>query len=141
MNTNTSRVSYRPLRLLGSAALAAGGLWLLGGCSSEPESHVVSAPPPQVVVVQQPAMAASTPQGTIMVTQAPPAAPQMVYAQPARPTSDHVWVEGHWTIRDGRYAWVDARWELPPRSDARWVAPRWERSSDGSYVFYEGYWN
>jgi hypothetical protein len=141
MKTNTSRVSHRPLRLLGSAALAAGGLWLLGGCSSEPESHVVSAPPPQVVVVQQPAMAASTSQGTIMVTQAPPAAPQMVYTQPSRPTSDHVWVEGHWTIRDGRYAWVDARWELPPRSDARWVAPRWERSSDGSYVFYEGYWN
>lgn len=140
MNTNTSPVSSRrTLRLLGQAAIAAGGLWLLGGCSSEPEAHVVSAPPPQVVVVQQPAM--STPQGTIVVTQAPPVAPQAVYAQPARPTSDHVWVEGHWTIRDGRYAWVEARWEMPPRSDARWVAPRWERSSNGSYIFYEGYWN
>lgn len=129
------------MRLLGPAVLAVGGLWLLGGCSSGPESHVVSAPPPQVVVVQQPA-ATTMPQGTIVVTQAPPVAPQAVYTtQPARPTSDHVWVEGHWTIRDGRYAWVEARWEMPPRSDARWMAPRWERSSNGSYVFYEGYWN
>jgi hypothetical protein len=140
MNTNTS-VSFRPLRLVCPAVLAAGALGLLGGCGSEPEAHVVSAPPPQVVVVQQPAM--QTPQGTIVVTQAPPVAPTPVYtsAQPARPTSDHVWVEGHWTIRDGRYAWVEARWEMPPRGDARWVAPRWERSSNGSYVFYEGYWN
>jgi hypothetical protein len=138
---NTTPSSHRSRLPWGPAILAAGGLWLLGGCSSEPESHVVSAPPPQVVVVQQPTMATATPQGTIMVTQAPPAAPQSVYAQPTRPSSDHVWVEGHWTIRDGRYAWVDARWELPPRSDARWIAPRWERASDGSYVFYEGYWN
>jgi hypothetical protein len=139
---NTSPVSsLRLQRLWAPAVLAAGGLWLLGGCSSEPEAHVVSAPPPQVVVVQQPQM--QTPQGTIVVTQAPPVAPTPVYtsAQPARPTSDHVWVEGHWTIRDGRYAWVEARWEMPPRNDARWVAPRWERSSNGSYVFYEGYWN
>jgi hypothetical protein len=130
-------------RSLLPAALAAGSLLLLGGCSSGPESHVVSAPPPQVVVVQQQpqATAMATPQGTILVTQAPPVAPQMVVAQPARPTSDHVWVEGHWTIRDGRYSWIDARWEMPPRSDARWVAPRWERSSNGSYIFYEGYWN
>jgi hypothetical protein len=140
MNNNPNPVSLpRSGRLWGPAVLVAGGLALLGGCSSDPESHVVSAPPPQVVVVQQPQMA--TPQGTIVVTQAPPAAPQMVYAQPARPTSDHVWVEGHWTIRDGRYAWVEARWEMPPRSDARWIAPRWERSSNGSYIFYEGYWN
>ena len=95
-------------------------------------------------MVQQPAAGVATmPQGTIMVTQAPPAAPQAVYSAAAspRPTPDHVWVEGHWTIRDGRYAWIDGRWELPPRSDARWMAPRWERASDGSYIFYEGYWN
>jgi hypothetical protein len=143
MKTNTSPVTFRPLRLLGPAVLAAGALGLLGGCGSEPEAHVVSAPPPQVVVVQQPAAPASLPQGTVMVTQAPPVAPTPVYTstQPARPTSDHVWVEGHWTIRDGRYAWIEARWEMPPRSDARWIAPRWERSSNGSYVFYEGYWN
>lgn len=58
----------------------------------------------------------------------------------ARPTSEHVWVPGYWTWRNNRYEWMAGHWEIPPRTGSVWVAPRWERLSDGSYRFYEGYW-
>lgn len=127
-------------------AAALGAVLMLAGCASDPDAYVVSSPPPQTVIVQQqPQVIAATPTttGTIVVTQAPPAAPQqeVVMARTARPSSDHVWIEGHWTVRNGRYEWIPGAWERPPRSGSTWIAPRWERRSDGSYVFYESYWN
>ncbi len=129
--------------------VVAGGLALLAGCEAT-DSHVVSGPPPpnpvvvsQPVVVQQPAqvvVTGATPvaTGTIIVTQAPPALQQEVVV--ARPSSAHVWVAGYWSWRNNRYEWMAGHWEVPPRTDAVWVAPRWERLGDGSYRFYEGYW-
>jgi len=123
-------------------SLITGGLALLAGCASEPESHVVSAPPPPgpqtQVVVQQP-VATAQPAGAIVVMQAPPALQQELVQ--AQPTSDHKWVPGYWTWRNERYEWVAGHWALPPTRDAVWVAPRWERTSNGGYRFYEGYWN
>ncbi len=123
----------------------AGAAALLAGCGG-PESHVVSAPPPSasaVVVQSQPSQIvvagnSQLPAGTIVVTQAPPVLQEEV-AQ-ARPSSDHVWVAGFWSWRNNRYEWMAGHWEIPPRINALWVAPRWERLSDGSYRFYEGYW-
>ena len=57
----------------------------------------------------------------------------------ARPTPNHVWVNGyhHW---DGNaYKWQAGRWEQPPRARARWVAPRYTHRRDG-YVYTEGHW-
>jgi hypothetical protein len=135
------------VRRTATSALVAGGLAFFAGCESS-ESHVVSAPPPpnpvvaQPVVVQQqqtPVAVASTPGGgTIIVTQAPPALQQETVV--ARPTSSHAWVPGYWTWRNSRYEWMAGHWEVPPRTDSVWVAPRWERLNDGSYRFYEGYW-
>jgi len=135
---------------LALVSLFSGSLALLAGCSSEPSSHVVSAPPPpspqtQLVVAQpqQTQVVVSgtvqTPNGTIVVMQAPPAMQQEVIL--AQPTSDHKWVPGFWTWRNEHYEWMAGHWELPPNSNAVWVAPRWERRSDGSYRFFEGYWN
>lgn len=116
------------------------GAVLLAGCESVPESHVVSAPPPAapgtaVVVQPQP----SPPNQVVVVQQTPPAMQQEVMSP--RPSSDHVWIAGYWTWRNNRYEWMAGRWEIPPRSSAVWVAPRWERLDDGTYRFYEGYWN
>ncbi len=127
-------------------SLVSGSLALMAGCSSEPESHVVSAPPPQTQVIVAPAQAApvvqqpvQTANGTIIVTQAPPTMQQEVVT--AQPTSDHKWVPGYWTWRNSRYEWVSGHWELPPSRDSVWIAPRWERTDSGAYRFYEGYWN
>lgn len=141
------------------SALLCGGLALMGGCSSGPESHVVSAPPPpapttQVVVTQpqayqtqayQPqayqAVPMQTSAGTIIVQQAPPAIQQESIS--AQPSSDHKWIQGYWTwsSSNSRYEWVSGHWELPPTRGAVWVAPRWERTDRGAFRFYEGYWN
>ncbi len=128
-----------------------GTLFLLVGCATERESHLVTAPPPptrsqtpapqQVVVVTQPQqVVAVAPAGvsSYVVMAAPPAAPAPV-AIPARPSSQHVWVAGYWTWQNNRYEWMAARWEVPPYAGAKWVNPRTE-SESGNYRFYEGYW-
>lgn len=142
---------------------ACGGLAVFGGgCATEPESHLVSAPPPaaptaapvpvqvvvapapQVIVTQPatvvtaaPAVAAGT--TSYIVMQAPPA-PQPPAAMPAQPTSQHAWIPGFWTWRNSRYEWMAGHWEVPPFAGAVWQNPRWVPES-GSYRFYEGYWN
>jgi hypothetical protein len=122
--------------------LLCGALGLFAGCASEPVSHVVSAPPPaaptQTQTVVVPATTpATTPGGAVVVTQAPPPVQQEPVL--AQPSSRHVWIPGYWTWRDSRYVWVAGRWEVPPRTDAVWIAPRWV-SEGGAYRFYEGYW-
>lgn len=136
----------------GASVLLTGVALAFGGCASEPESHVVSAPPPAPantvasstgVMVQTPvttsdgttAVVAST--QPVVITQAPPA-PQ---SEPVleQPSPKHVWIPGYWSYRNSRYVWIAGRWELPPRSDAVWVAPHYEREAN-AYRFYEGYW-
>jgi hypothetical protein len=129
------------------------GLALFAGCSSEPDSHVVSAPPPLAPssVVSQPVTVTTQstttgpvtttqtqPVNTIVVTQAPPALQSEVVL--ARPSPDYVWVAGYWTWRDNRYEWMAGQWVIPPHSNSAWVAPHWE-PENGGYRFYEGYWN
>lgn len=111
---------------------------------------MVSAPPPPaptatVMVTPQPAppvqavtATPTTTPGVYVITQAPPAPqPEAVSVQPS---SSHMWVPGYWTWRNNRYEWMAGHWEVPPRSNATWVAPRFERES-GAFRFYEGYWN
>lgn len=116
----------------------------MAGCASEPQSHVVSAPPPQspqtqVVVTQAPYAQPVATSGTIVVTQAPPVLQQELVS--AQPSSDHKWVPGYWTWRNSRYEWMTGHWELPPTRGSVWIAPRWERTSEGAFRFFEGYWN
>jgi hypothetical protein len=139
----------RPHRARNSLApilIVSGLAAFIGGCASEPESHVVSAPPPAGAVVTQsqtptvyatPGAAPGT-QSTIVVTQAPPAAQQEVVT--ARPSSDSVWVGGYWTWRNSRYEWIPGHWATPPRSGATWIPPRWEQEGN-AYRFYEGRWD
>jgi hypothetical protein len=140
------------IRPFASFLAVAGALALLAGCES-PQSHVVSGPPPPNPVVVSPPVSsqpvaaqvvvtgAATPSGanTIIITQAPPAVQEEV--QPPRPSSAYAWVPGYWTWRNNRYEWVHGHWEIPPRVDAVWVAPRTERLSDGNYRFHEGFWH
>ncbi len=134
------------------AVIACGVLSLFAGCTSEPESHLVSAPPPpppssapagtvySAPSPSQPTVAAVPgPAGAsaIVVMQAPPALQQEV--PPPRPSSDHVWVAGYWSWRSDHYEWVPGRWQIPPRAGATWVPPRWQPEGS-SWRFYDGYW-
>lgn len=149
MKTNSSAPS-RSATSLGRATLLCSALGLLAGCSTQPESRVLSEPPPPaptstvtttsspVMVTQQPNVS-NAQASTIIVTQAPPQRQDVPMARPERPSAQHVWVEGYWTWRNERYEWMAGHWALPPSPSARWVAPRWEREGNG-YRFYEGYW-
>jgi hypothetical protein len=73
----------------------------------------------------------------VEVIGAPP--PLRHEARSHRPSRDHVWVDGYWIWRDHHHEWVPGRWDLPPRHNARWVAPRWEHRGP-NYVYIEGSW-
>src|SRR4051812_36764226 len=136
-----------------SIAALCGAIGMFAGCASETNSHLVSAPPPQAptttqqvavvqpqqVIVTQPQQV-SVPAGTNYVVMQAPPAPQVQEAVPARPSSQHVWINGYWTWQNNRYEWMSGHWEVPPSSATAWVAPRWQQEG-GSYRFYEGHWN
>jgi hypothetical protein len=140
-----------------------GAMGLLAGCASQPETHTVYSPPPPAptrsvttttttttpdtvpgalagnpanVIVTTTAPGAST--RYVNVTQAPPALQSDVVL--AQPSPADVWIAGYWTWRDPGYRWVPGHWEIPPRSDAVWVAPVIQPQGNG-YRFTEGYWN
>jgi len=138
-----------------SFALLCGLAGLVGGCATQPESHLVTAPPPtaptasvqvvaappqQVFVTQSQPAVTATPGGTSYVVMQAPPAPQPPEAVPARPSSQHAWIPGYWTWRNNRYEWMAGHWEVPPHTNATWNNPRWVPEG-GSYRFFEGYWN
>ena len=82
-------------------------------------------------------MAPTLPDAAIIREPLQPAASQEIIEE--RPTSQHVWVSGHWRWQEGRYAWIGGRWDLPPRANVSWVEPRWEKQGNG-YVLSGGYW-
>jgi hypothetical protein len=82
-------------------------------------------------------MAPSLPDAAIMREPMQPQVSQEIIEE--RPSSQHVWISGHWRWQEGRYAWIAGRWDLPPRGNVVWVEPRWERRS-GGHIFIEGFW-
>ncbi|MES2692646.1 MAG: YXWGXW repeat-containing protein [Verrucomicrobiota bacterium] len=56
-----------------------------------------------------------------------------------QPSSQHVWVQGHWRWNEGAYVWEAGRWEVPPTSTVVWHAPEWQQQANG-FVLREGYW-
>jgi hypothetical protein len=56
-----------------------------------------------------------------------------------QPSSQHVWVPGHWRWHEGAYVWESGRWEVPPAPNLVWNGPEWEQEGAG-YVLREGFW-
>lgn len=56
-----------------------------------------------------------------------------------QPSSQHVWVPGHWRWHEGAYVWEAGRWEVPPAPNVTWHPPEWQQQANG-YVLREGYW-
>ena len=67
----------------------------------------------------------------------PPARVEAVPARPAKKTA--VWIDGEWTSRRGRWAWMPGRWVDPPPDTtfSPWVLVR---STDGRLWHAPGVW-
>ena len=123
-----------PFPLIAGAARAGAalGLVLLAASLRAAETGFPAIPDAPMVP-----MAPSLPDAAVIREPLQPAASQEIIEE--RPSSQHVWVSGHWRWQDGRYAWIAGRWDLPPRPNVSWVEPRWERKGNG-YVLGGGYW-
>ncbi len=76
--------------------------------------------------------------GEIVVTETPPAPRQEVIG--VAPSASHLWVEGYWAYRHGRWVWVRGHWERRPRVAAVWVPGHWDHTSRG-YLWTPGHWD
>ena|SRR5215831_20644717 len=66
-----------------------------------------------------------------------PSAPVIV--RPNAPSSRHVWIEGEWVVRGGRYEYVPGYWSVPRPGYHQWVPGRWIARRHGWY-WVPGHW-
>jgi hypothetical protein len=57
-----------------------------------------------------------------------------------RTERDAVWIKGYWDRQDGRWAWVNGRWETPSDRRARWINARYRRES-GAWRYDPAHWS
>src|SRR5215467_2681368 len=69
-----------------------------------------------------------------------PLAPAAADIPGDQPSSQHVWVPGHWRWNEGAYTWETGHWELPPAPNMMWHAPEWQNQGNW-YVLREGFWD
>jgi len=91
----------------------------LAGCTAHAEVEAPAAPP-----------------GEVVVTQAPPA-PQ-VEVIPVAPSTNHVWIAGHWHWNGGAWVWRAGHYEIR-RVGWHWVPAHYSQRG-ASWVYVSGYW-
>jgi hypothetical protein len=70
----------------------------------------------------------------------PPAPPTtIVVTRPPRPSRVHVWIEGHYVVRSGKWVWVKGNWARPTHKGAQWV-PGHTRRRGKAWVWTPGRW-
>jgi len=79
--------------------------------------------------------------GGVGVTYYAPVPPPPLQVEPyaVSPGPGNIWINGYWGYEGGRHVWHTGRWEKPPRANAHYVAPRWEKKGN-QYAFHEGHW-
>jgi hypothetical protein len=78
------------------------------------------------------------PDGSIAYIQAAPPAVR-IEVRESRPSTRHVWVDGHWEGRGQEYVWVSGRWIMPDNGRRQWVAGSWRHDRNG-WFWVEGHW-
>jgi hypothetical protein len=72
--------------------------------------------------------------------EAPPPPPRPDIVIGVSPGPDYVWIGGYWDGSPGHYTWVGGRWDHPPHAHGQWMAPHWDRGTDGHYHQTKGEW-
>jgi hypothetical protein len=70
----------------------------------------------------------------------PPPRPEVVIVtRPPRPSSVHIWIDGHFIVSAGKWVWIEGRWERPPRRGVVWVGPHTRRKGP-CWGWTPGHW-
>jgi hypothetical protein len=77
------------------------------------------------------------PNGTVYARFAPPA--ERIEVVSVAPSSEHVWVAGHWAWRNNNYEWEPGRWVRAESGHREWIAGHYEQDSRG-WFYVEGRW-
>jgi hypothetical protein len=74
--------------------------------------------------------------------EAPVAPPAVKTETPPPPAASAtlVWTPGYWAWTGSAYIWIDGAWRIPPKAEARWVAPTWTPRR-GRVVLVPGGWS
>lgn len=60
--------------------------------------------------------------------------------QPESPTSEHVWVKGHYEYKGGKYYWIDGAYVLSLENHT-WIDGNWTfNNNTNMYAYSSGYW-
>ena len=62
-----------------------------------------------------------------------------VFARPVAPSAKHIWIDGEWVWRGGRYEYANGYWVVPSRFGAVWVPGHWKQSRRG-WFWKPGHW-
>ena len=66
-----------------------------------------------------------------------PVAPVMI--RTIAPSPRHVWVDGDYVWREGRYDYNNGYWAEPPFPGQRWIKGHWKNKRSG-WVWVPGHW-
>ncbi len=59
---------------------------------------------------------------------------------PPQPSSNAVWIRGHYDYTGNGYQWQPGRWEIPPPGSRGYVPASWQPAANGGYVYVRGHW-
>lgn len=63
----------------------------------------------------------------------------VIAVRPMAPSPRHVWVDGEWAWRNGRYEYVNGYWVEPPIRGNRWIPGHWKNTRRG-WNWIPGHW-
>ena len=73
-----------------------------------------------------------------IIVKVKPARPKIVIAKPAKTKKGHVWIAGHWTVKNKKYIWAKGHWRKVKRNHS-WIAGHWKKVR-GGWVWMPGHW-
>ncbi|MBC7536357.1 MAG: YXWGXW repeat-containing protein [Ferruginibacter sp.] len=65
--------------------------------------------------------------------------PPVIRVRPASPGPRHVWVNGNYIYRGGKYVYTDGYWSVPPPRYRNWREGHWKKRR-GGWVWMPGHW-
>lgn len=102
--------------------LASLALFVLVGCSSNPDQDVASQPFPYY-----------------RLSPSAPPQPPIEEIPPAEQPMNHLWRKGYWDFDGAQFVWIPGHFISRPDPTAAWTPDRWEQRAFG-WAFVPGYW-